>query len=103
MPEVAIVAALEREIWPLVRRWRASDREYSGRRFRFFESGHRVAVCGGIGPHAARRAAEAIISLYRPAIVQAVGFGGALDQSLRVGRLFERAQVIGGGDGRRAC
>ena len=102
MPEVAIVAALEREIWPLVRRWRASDREYSGRRFRFFESEHRVVVCGGIGPHAARRAAEAIISLYRPAIVQSVGFAGALDQSLRVGQLFEPRQVIDASDGSRA-
>lgn len=102
MPEVAIVAALEREIWPLVRRWRASEREYSGRRFRFFASEHRVAVCGGIGPQAARRAAEAIISLYQPALVQSVGFAGALDESLHVGQLFEPRQVIDATDGSRA-
>jgi adenosylhomocysteine nucleosidase len=101
MPEVAIVAALEREIWPLVRHWRSSDREHSGRRFRFFESEHQVAVCGGIGPQAARRAAEAIISLYRPGLVQSVGFAGALDQSLRVGQLFEPRQIIDASDGSR--
>ena len=101
MPEVAIVAALEREIAPLVRRWRAIDREYSGKRFRFFESEQRVAVCGGIGPQAARRAAEAIISSYRPALVQSVGFAGALDESLRVGQVFEPRQVIDAGDGSR--
>lgn len=102
MPEVAMVAALEREIWPLVRRWRVSHQEYSGTRFRFFESEHRVAVCGGIGPQAARRAAEAIIALYRPAMVQSVGFAGALDTSLRVGELFEPRQVIDASDGSRA-
>lgn len=102
MPEVAIVAALEREIWPLVRHWRVSDREYSGRRFRFFESEQRVAVCGGIGPEAARRAAEAIISLYRPALVLSVGFAGALDEKLHVGDVFEPRQVIDANDGSRA-
>jgi adenosylhomocysteine nucleosidase len=102
MPEVAIVAALEREVWPLVRHWRASEREYSGRRFRFFESEHRVAVCGGIGPQAARRATEAIICLYRPELVQSVGFAGALDDALRVGHLFEPRQVIDASDGSRS-
>jgi adenosylhomocysteine nucleosidase len=102
MPEVAMVAALEREIWPLVRHWHVSGREYSGRRFRFFESENRVAVCGGIGPQAARRAAEAVIALYRPALVQSVGFAGALDTSLRVGELFEPRQVVDASDGSRA-
>jgi adenosylhomocysteine nucleosidase len=101
MPEVAIVAALEREIRPLVRHWRVSDREYSGRRFRFFECEHRVAMCGGIGAQAARRAAEAIISLYRPAVVQSVGFAGGLDSNLRIGELFEPRQVIDASDGSR--
>src|SRR4029077_21284391 len=32
MPDIAIVAALEREIWPLVKNWRVTDREYEGRR-----------------------------------------------------------------------
>jgi adenosylhomocysteine nucleosidase len=99
MPEVAIVAALEREIWPLVRRWRASDREYSGRRFRFFESEHYVAVCGGVGPEAARRAAEAVVSLYRPSLVQSVGFAGALDNTLQVGHVLEVRHVIDASDG----
>ena len=102
MPEIAIIAALEREIWPLVRHWRASEREYSGRHFRFFESEKRVAVCGGMGPRAARRATEAIISLYRPSLVQSVGFAGALDHSLRVGDVFEPRLVIDAGDGSRS-
>jgi len=96
-----MVAALEREIWPLVRSWRTSDREYSSRIFRFFEFEQRVAVCAGIGPQAARRATEAVIALYKPCLVLSVGFAGALDQSLRVGQVFEPRLVIDAGDGSR--
>ncbi len=101
MPEVAIVAALEREISPLVRNWKASEREYSGRSFRFFEFEQRVAVCGGIGPQAARRATEAVIALYSPSLVLSVGFAGALDSGLRVGEVFEPRLVIDASDGSR--
>lgn len=99
MPEVAIVAALEREVWPLVRHWRSSHREYSGRRFRFFESEQRVAVCGGMGPEAARRATEAVICLYRPSTVLSVGFAGALDPTLRVGDVLQARYVVDALDG----
>ena len=101
MPELALVAALEREIRPLVRRWRVEEREYAGRRFRFFESERCVAVCGGIGPEAARRATEAIISLYRPAVVESVGFAGALESGLRVGQVIEVGQVVDARDNSR--
>jgi adenosylhomocysteine nucleosidase len=99
MPEVAVVAALEREVWPLVRRWRVADREHGGKSFRFFESERSIVVCGGIGPEAARRATEAIISLYRPGRVLSVGFAGALVKSLRVGEVFEARRVVDAKDG----
>ncbi len=95
------MAALEREISPLVRNWKASEREYSGRSFRFFEFEQRVAVCGGIGPQAARRATEAVIALYSPSLVLSVGFAGALDSGLRVGEVFEPRLVIDASDGSR--
>lgn len=100
MIKVAIVAALEREIWPLVRNWRLVEREHEGRRFKFLEDGSKVVlVCGGIGPEAARRATEAVIALYKPEIVQSVGFAGALDPALRVGDVFSPARVIDAKDG----
>jgi len=102
MPEIAIVAAVEREIWPLIRHWRISDQSHSGKRFRFFEAGNCVAVCGGIGPAAARRAAEAIIANYRPAILESVGFAGALESGLGVGDVLTIRQVIDAADGSRA-
>jgi adenosylhomocysteine nucleosidase len=102
MPEIAIVAALEREIWPMIRTWRISEQSHSGKRFRFFEAGNCVAVSGGIGPAAARRAAEAIVTLYHPTILESVGFAGALEPGLRVGDVLTIRRVIDATDGSRA-
>ena len=104
MPELpgkrlAIVAALEREIRPLVKNWRASKREHDGRCFRFFETNDAVLVCGGIGAAAARRAAEAVIVLFGPSIIYSAGFAGALDPELKVGDVFFPERVINAGDG----
>ena len=83
-----MVAALEREVRLLVKRWRRIEREHEGRSFTFFESGQAVLVCGGIGAEAARRATEAVIALYQPELVLSVGFAGALDPGLKVGEIF---------------
>ncbi|MGC1964198.1 MAG: hypothetical protein WA676_15785, partial [Candidatus Sulfotelmatobacter sp.] len=88
MPRVALVAALEREVSGLTKSWSRVEHQYDGRRFVFFERDEMVIVCGGIGVEAARRAAEAAIALYSPALLQSVGFAGALDAGLRVGDLF---------------
>jgi adenosylhomocysteine nucleosidase len=97
--KVAMVAALEREVFALVKRWRRIEREHEGRWFKFFESGEAVLVCGGIGAEAARRAAEAAIALYQPVLVQSVGFAGALDPALKVGEIFAPSRVIDAKDG----
>jgi adenosylhomocysteine nucleosidase len=101
MSRLAIVAALEREVRPLVKHWQVRKREHAGREFRFYESGEAVLVCGGIGPEAARRAAEAVIVLYRPELLYSVGYAGALDPTLKVGNVLTPAQVINGNDGSR--
>jgi adenosylhomocysteine nucleosidase len=94
-----MVAALEREVKPLVRGWRVNFREHQGRRFKFFEDDQRVLVCGGIGPEAARRATEAVVMLYHPEVVQSVGFAGALDAALNVGEVFSPSRVLDSTDG----
>lgn len=104
MPEACrtgIVAALEWEVRPLVKDWRLSLREYGGREFKFFQKEQMVVVCGGIGSEAARRAAEALISLYQPALIVSAGFAGALDPALAVGHTMTPRQVIDAGDGSR--
>jgi adenosylhomocysteine nucleosidase len=99
MSRVAIVAALEREVRPLVREWRISEKDVNGRRFRFFEKDDLVLVCGGIGAEAARRAAEAVITIYGPKVIYSVGFAGALDPGLKVGSIVQPRRVVNAGDG----
>ncbi|HEX3354850.1 MAG TPA: phosphorylase [Terriglobales bacterium] len=99
--KVAIIAALEREVRPLIRQWKAVEREYDGRRYKFFENDRAVLVCGGIGPEAARRATEAAIQLYAPIMVQSVGFAGALDSTLKAGTVLTPICVIDAKDGSR--
>jgi len=99
--KVAIVAALEREVWPLVKDWRTTQKQHEGRPFKFFEHENVVLVCGGIGAEAARRAAEAIIALYRPELIISAGFAGGLDPALRAGHALTPRLVIDAGDGSR--
>jgi len=102
MPRLAIVAALEREVRPLVKRWRVSEKEHDGRRFRFFENRDVVLVCGGIGAVAARRASEAVIAIFDPQVVCSAGFAGALDATLKVGDVVRPRTVLNASDGSRA-
>jgi adenosylhomocysteine nucleosidase len=99
MPKVAIVAALERELLPLVRDWGVTRREHSGRSFRFFEKGEIVVVCGGIGAEAARRATEAAIALYSPVLVYSAGFAGGLEPRMKIGDIIVPRRVVNAGDG----
>lgn len=107
--KLAIVAALEREIAPLIKPWTRILREYAGRKFTFFEQGEgegegereMVAVAGGIGLESARRAAEAVIALYHPTRICSVGFAGALHNEMQVGDIFSPAVVIDARDGSR--
>jgi adenosylhomocysteine nucleosidase len=86
---------------PVVKHWQPRKREHAGREFRFYESGEAVLVCGGIGPEAARRAAEAVIVLYSPDLLYSVGYAGALDPALKVGDVLTPTQIINGSDGSR--
>ncbi len=99
---VGIVAALEREIKPALKHWHVSHREHGGRRFKFFENDRAALVCSGIGEQAGRRAAEALIALYTPAMMASVGFAGALEPGFKVGDLFVPRWVIDAGDSSRA-
>ena len=98
---VAIIAAMEREVKPLIRGWQVRTIEHDGRRYRIFENGEAALVCGGIGAEAARRATEAVIREVSPERVLSVGFAGALDGSLKVGHVVEPSLVINAADGAR--
>jgi adenosylhomocysteine nucleosidase len=99
--KIAIVAAIEREVWPLVKDWPRRETNFAGRSYRFFEREDTALVCGGIGSEAARRASEAIIELYRPRLVISAGFAGGLDPALATGHILRPRLVVNGGDGSR--
>jgi adenosylhomocysteine nucleosidase len=101
MSRIAIIAAMEREVAPLIRSWKVRTIEHGGRRYRLFENGEAALVCGGIGAEAARRATEAVIREVNPARVISVGFAGALVGSLEVGHVLEPRTVINAADGVR--
>jgi adenosylhomocysteine nucleosidase len=101
MSRIAVVAALEREVSPLIQNWKIRSCEYNGRLYKFFENQDAVLVCGGIGPEAARRATEAIVQEFEPSLIVSVGFAGALDAKLRVGDVIEPRTVIDAKDGSR--
>ncbi len=98
---IAIIAAMEREVKPLIRSWKVRAIEQDGRRYRVFENGAAALVCGGIGAEAARRATEAVIREVSPERVLSVGFAGGLDGSLKVGHVIEPRTVINAADGAR--
>jgi adenosylhomocysteine nucleosidase len=88
--EVAIVAAMEREVQPLVRDW---PMILSHSR-RMFEKGHVIFVCAGIGENAARKATESILTFRAPQVILSVGLAGALDETLSVGTLVVPTKVL---------
>src|SRR5882724_4825240 len=101
MPRIAIVAAMKREVAPLIRTWKVRPIEHGGRRYQLFENKEASLICAGVGPEAARRATEAIIQEVRASHILSVGFVGALDPALKVGEVFEPRTVINAGDGAR--
>jgi len=92
--KIAIIAALEHELRPLLKNWPAVKSHHDGRDFTFYESSYSVAVCSGIGPEPGRRAAEAIIAKYSPELLISAGIAGAPPRDLRVGETIFPATLI---------
>lgn len=99
MITVAFVAALEREVAPLIRHWKSRHATHDSRPHKIFENENAALICAGIGREPARRAAEAIIAEYHPSSIISVGFAGALDSNLGIGDVFTPTLVIDASDG----
>jgi adenosylhomocysteine nucleosidase len=80
-----IMAALIQEVRPFLRHIHARPRRDLGLPAWDWEGGAAVVALSGMGPAAARRAAETLISRCRPELFVSMGFGGALVPGLAGG------------------
>jgi adenosylhomocysteine nucleosidase len=80
-----IMAALIQEARPFLRRVQARPRKDLGLSAWDWKPGAAVVALSGMGPAAARRAAETLISCCRPQLLVSMGFGGALVPGLSAG------------------
>jgi len=94
---VAIVAAMHREVAPLLRGIRLQ--QVNG--VEFFELESAVIAIGGIGRKAAARAAEAVFAKYEPSVIVSAGIAGALTTTLRVGDVVQAREVVDAESDRR--
>lgn len=98
MSNIAIIAAMDREIAPLVRGWKKGALTSDNRKFALFErEGVRVVV-SGIGCANAERAARAVVEQFHPAALMSVGLAGALIRSLKAGSIFTPSVVVDASD-----
>ena len=99
MSKVTIIAAMERELAPLVRGWKRGALSSAGKTFALFESDGALAVVAGIGRRNAEQAARAVVTQYRPALLISAGLAGAMIRSLKAGSVFTPSLVVDAADG----
>jgi adenosylhomocysteine nucleosidase len=99
MIKVAMIAAMEREVQPLVRGWQRSTITAEARGFAVLAAEDRVVVISGIGRKNAELAARAAVERFRPAMLISIGVAGALIRSLKVGSVFTPSVVVDAANG----
>src|SRR6059058_1666049 len=100
MGKVAIVAALERELSPLIPGWKRTQVRAQNRTIRIFERNDTLVAFGGIGGNSARIAADAAYNhAHRDVTLMiSAGLAGALVPQLKVGQVFIPELIIGDSD-----
>jgi adenosylhomocysteine nucleosidase len=99
MSKTAIIAAMEREISPLVRGWQRAALPSGDRKFIAFERDGVLAVVSGIGCENGELAARAVVAQHRPELLISAGLAGALIRSLKVSSIFTPSVVVDAVDG----
>ena len=93
-PRVGIVAALRREIAPLVRQRRTVCLGQPNRRILIFESDGWVAGCGGMGKEAAQAVSKVLIDEYGVNALISCGLAGGLTSQMKLAQTFVAGRVI---------
>jgi adenosylhomocysteine nucleosidase len=100
MGKIAIIAALERELAPLISEWKRTDVRAQNHTIRIFEKDDTLVAFGGIGGNSARIAADAAYSYAQRdvSLMISAGLAGALVRELKVGDVFVPELIIGDSD-----
>lgn len=98
---LAVIAAVERELHPLIRTWTRVPRTYQNQQYIFFEHETTACLCAGIGAQCARRATEALVAIYHPQQIRSVGFAGALTLQHKVADILTPALIVDARDNSR--
>jgi adenosylhomocysteine nucleosidase len=102
-PRIAILAALQREVAPLVRNW-AAPVVTRADGTSLWENDHAIVVCAGMGRERVTRAFALAESRGPLDSVISVGYAGALRSGMRSDRVYWPAVVIDDATGERfAC
>ena len=99
MIKTAIIAALERELRPLVKGWSRGPLQSGGRPLVVHRSGDVIAVAGGIGTGRAELAARAVVEQFHPRVLVSAGLAGALIRSLKAGSVVTPNVVVDAANG----
>ncbi len=98
---IAVLAALERELKPVISRLAAADHGqttamsyWSG----MYDGIDAAAVLTGVGPQQAEAATEAVIEQLRPQLIVSVGYAGGLADALEPGALVVAEGAIHNGE-----
>jgi adenosylhomocysteine nucleosidase len=92
MSRIGIIAAMERELHPLIahsqmKGWKRTSLLVEGHDVQCFENGDTVAAISGMGSKRAEATARAVVKKYQPEILISAGLAGALMRTLKVGNV----------------
>ncbi|HKD80068.1 MAG TPA: hypothetical protein VKH81_10265 [Candidatus Angelobacter sp.] len=99
MKRTVVIAAMEREVRPLLRGWQRVALDGDGRRLVAFERSELAVVISGIGRNNAEKAARAVVAAYQPRTMISAGLAGALIRSLKAGSVVTPNVVVDAADG----
>ncbi|HWR37175.1 MAG TPA: hypothetical protein VN622_15030 [Clostridia bacterium] len=91
-PQLGIIAALKREIQPLIRSRKFERATAAGSNF--FRSSTAVVVCCGTGCGAARHTTNVLVETFCPEVLISIGFAGALDARMKAPAVFVPEYVV---------
>lgn len=91
---IAIIAALPREVAPLVAGWPRAAPQRKGDRIFLAASDKAIVACAGMGQARATLALEAAQSVGPISAIVSVGFAGALAAAAHLGQVYRPSTVI---------